>query len=30
MSKDSRVRYYRSEQNLGAAWNFNRVFELSS
>lgn len=30
MSKDSRIRYYRSEQNLGAAWNFNRVFELSS
>ena len=30
MAKDSRVRYYRSHQNLGAAWNFNRVFELSS
>lgn len=30
MSKDSRVRYYRSQQNLGATWNFNRVFELSS
>jgi glycosyltransferase involved in cell wall biosynthesis len=29
-AKDSRIRYYRSEQNLGAAWNFNRVFELSS
>ncbi|MEO1670747.1 MAG: glycosyltransferase [Cyanobacteria bacterium J06631_2] len=29
-SKDSRIRYHRSEQNLGAAWNFNRVFELSS
>jgi glycosyltransferase involved in cell wall biosynthesis len=28
-AKDSRIRYYRSEQNLGAAWNFNRVFELS-
>ena len=30
MTKDARVRYYRSQQNLGAAWNFNRVFELSS
>ncbi len=29
-ARDSRIRYYRSEQNLGAAWNFNRVFELSS
>ncbi|MBF2019667.1 MAG: glycosyltransferase [Hydrococcus sp. C42_A2020_068] len=29
-AKDSRIRYYRSEKNLGAAWNFNRVFELSS
>jgi glycosyltransferase involved in cell wall biosynthesis len=27
--KDPRVRYYRVEQNRGAAWNFNRVFELS-
>lgn len=26
---DSRVRYYRSPVNRGAAWNFNRVFELS-
>jgi glycosyltransferase involved in cell wall biosynthesis len=29
-AKDQRIRYYRNEQNLGAAWNFNRVFELSS
>lgn len=28
--KDSRVKYSRSEQNLGGIWNFNRVFELSS
>ncbi|WP_199320493.1 glycosyltransferase [Leptolyngbya sp. FACHB-261] len=28
--KDQRIKYYRSEQNLGAAWNFNRSFELSS
>ena len=27
---DSRIRYYRSEENRGAIWNFNRVFELSS
>ncbi|MCL7413412.1 MAG: glycosyltransferase [ANME-2 cluster archaeon] len=27
--KDPRIQYYRNEQNLGAAWNFNRVFELS-
>ncbi|MDJ0674899.1 MAG: glycosyltransferase [Calothrix sp. MO_167.B42] len=30
VARDSRIHYYRSEQNLGAAWNFNRVFELSS
>ena len=28
-SKDSRVRYYRSAQNRGAAWNHNRVVELA-
>lgn len=28
--KDPRIRYYRNEKNLGAAWNFNHVFELSS
>jgi glycosyltransferase involved in cell wall biosynthesis len=27
---DSRIRYFRTEQNFGAPWNFNRVFELSS
>ena len=26
---DPRIRYYRCKQNLGAAWNYNRVFELS-
>jgi glycosyltransferase involved in cell wall biosynthesis len=29
-NKDARIRYYRSDRNLGAAWNHNRVFELSS
>lgn len=29
-SRDSRIRYYRSETNTGAAFNFNRVFELST
>ena len=29
-NKDARVRYFRSDQNLGAAWNHNRVIELSS
>jgi glycosyltransferase involved in cell wall biosynthesis len=29
-SKDPRVRYFKSEQNRGAAWNFNRAFELST
>ena len=28
-AKDSRIAVYRSEENLGAAWNYNRVFELS-
>lgn len=28
-AKDKRVLYYRNEKNLGAAKNFNRVFELS-
>jgi hypothetical protein len=27
--RDRRVRYYRHEQNRGAAWNYNRVFELA-
>ena len=29
-SKDSRIRYHRNEQNIGATSNFNRCFELSS
>jgi glycosyltransferase involved in cell wall biosynthesis len=29
-AKDRRIRYYRNKKNLGAAPNFNRVFELSS
>lgn len=29
VAKDQRIRYYCNTQNLGAAWNFNRVFELS-
>src|SRR5215211_4893186 len=29
-NKDRRIRYFRNEQNAGAAWNHNRVFELSS
>ncbi len=28
-AKDGRIRYYRCERNMGAAWNQNRVFELS-
>ena len=28
--KDPRVRYFRSDRNLGAAWNHNRVIELSA
>lgn len=27
--RDSRIRYYRSDINRGAAWNHNRVFELA-
>ena len=27
-ARDERVTYHRSERNLGAVWNFNRVFEL--
>jgi len=29
-AKDQRIRYYRNSTNVGAAKNFNRVFELSS
>jgi len=28
-NRDNRVRYHRSDENRGAAWNYNRVFELS-
>jgi glycosyltransferase involved in cell wall biosynthesis len=28
--RDARVQYHRSDQNRGAAWNFNRVFRLAS
>jgi glycosyltransferase involved in cell wall biosynthesis len=28
--KDSRIRYFRNDQNIGGALNFNRAFELSS
>ena len=30
VKKDDRVSYYRSDRNLGAAWNYNRVFNMSS
>jgi len=29
-ARDRRVRYHRSPENFGLAWNFNRVFELST
>lgn len=29
MARDPRIQYYRNEQNLGASWNQNRVFQLS-
>ena len=29
-NKDKRVTYYRSDENLGSSWNFNRVFDLSN
>ena len=28
-AKEQRIRYYRSEQNYGAAWNYNRLVQLS-
>ncbi len=28
-ARDPRIRYQRAERNLGAVWNFNRVFELA-
>lgn len=30
VARDNRIRYYRNKVNMGAAWNFNRVFELIS
>ena len=30
VDRDSRVRYFRNEQNIGLSANFNRVFELSN
>lgn len=30
LARDERIRYYRNDVNMGAAWNYNRVFELSS
>jgi glycosyltransferase involved in cell wall biosynthesis len=27
--KDKRIRYFRNDKNLGAAWNFNNTFKLS-
>ena len=29
-ARDERIRYYRNPINMGASWNFNRVFDLSS
>jgi glycosyltransferase involved in cell wall biosynthesis len=29
VDRDPRIRYYRSEENRGASWNFNRSFELA-
>lgn len=29
-AQDARIRYYRVDQNKGAAWNYNRVFQLSA
>lgn len=29
-NKDRRIRYYRNDENRGAAWNYNRVFDLAS
>lgn len=28
-ARDKRIRYYREETNQGAAWNYNRVFDLA-
>ena len=29
-AQDSRIRYYRNEQNMGAGWNVRRVYELAT
>lgn len=29
-AQDARIRYYRSEKNRGAAWNYNHVFALAT
>lgn len=29
-ARDKRIRFYRSEENRGAAWNFNRTFKLAT
>ncbi|MBV8362742.1 MAG: glycosyltransferase, partial [Deltaproteobacteria bacterium] len=29
-ARDSRIRYYRSDQNMGAGWNVRRVYELAT
>ncbi|MDQ3818845.1 MAG: glycosyltransferase, partial [Acidobacteriota bacterium] len=29
VARDARVRYHRAERNMGAVWNFRRVYELS-
>lgn len=29
-ARDPRIKYHRAEENMGAVWNFNRVFELAS
>jgi glycosyltransferase involved in cell wall biosynthesis len=28
--RDSRIRYYRNEKNMGAGWNIRRVYELAT
>ncbi|MGC1216041.1 MAG: glycosyltransferase [Phormidesmis sp.] len=30
INDDSRISYYRSDNNLGAAWNYNRTFDLAT
>src|SRR5215469_10077370 len=29
-ARDTRIRYYRSEKNMGAGWNVRRVYELAT